>query len=146
MTTKLSTAQDESNLDPTIPVDVDNNPIKFSGNPAHILGVLAEVKEWATRTGSRWCRWPGAAQRAARAGPGGRAGPPTGSAARRLVGGRAGWRAAWRGAARGQDEWARRTSQLRPRRRPNCVRRTSASRRAVAERRPRPVEERFRLS
>ena len=51
MTTKLSTAQDESNLDPTIPVDIDNNPIKFSGNPAHILGVLAEVKEWATRTG-----------------------------------------------------------------------------------------------
>ena len=34
MTTKLSTAQDESNLDPTIPVDIDNNPIKFSGNPA----------------------------------------------------------------------------------------------------------------
>ena len=53
MTTKLSTAQDESTvtIDSTIPVDIDNNPIKFSGNPAHILGVLAEVKDWTTRTG-----------------------------------------------------------------------------------------------
>ena len=46
------------------------------------------------------------------------------------------WWAAWRGATvRGQDEWVQRTSQLRPRLTPNCVRLSSASRQAVAERR-----------
>ena len=31
-----------------VPTDIDNDPITWSGNPAHILGALHEVSDGAT--------------------------------------------------------------------------------------------------
>ena len=34
-----------------VPTDIDNNPIRYSGNPAHIPGLLHELDLWVNRTG-----------------------------------------------------------------------------------------------
>ena len=34
------------------PVDIDNNPIIYEGNPAHIPGLLHELGGWVERTGN----------------------------------------------------------------------------------------------
>ena len=54
----LSTATEANDasgdrLRPTvvIPIDIDKDPIKFDGNPAHAKGVLAEVFEFYRREG-----------------------------------------------------------------------------------------------
>ena len=35
-----------------VPLDIDNNPIRYDGNPAHILGCLHEYNMWVQRTGN----------------------------------------------------------------------------------------------
>ena len=52
--TMLSTAHDDSTSNKShsiIPLDIDNQPITYSGNPAHVLGCLYEVSLFYERHG-----------------------------------------------------------------------------------------------
>ena len=52
----LSTANDDhassNTFDKNKPVDIDDNPIIYTGNPGHLPGVLYEYGQWQTREGA----------------------------------------------------------------------------------------------
>ena len=51
-TLSTTDASETTSSDKTIiPTDIDNEPIKFSGNPANSLGIAAELSQFFSRTG-----------------------------------------------------------------------------------------------
>ena len=48
--TSLTTAQ-SNNIDPSVPTDIDNEPIKWNGNRAQLGNIIEELENHFSRTG-----------------------------------------------------------------------------------------------